>query len=509
MENTQAQALDNLFSGIEDFQKEFPAIYKDIGQREAGQKEVKEGVTFRSSTVNTGNDAGWQDFEKIHMVYHPKEKKLRIKGRIHRTVQASYAMAELSVRNQCREIYRRRYTVTGSNFLTIDEELTVEPDHLDGIYAEMRYVFQTSPQSPKIPYGKMETRCEEVGIDIVGEGKILHPVSRHGRDKIDIVYGRTDKKNTADYYYDGSYTLTSGDGRFYILLPAAVQFQLDTGFALSDHPDVSGEIYVFSNNHGVSHFDNWTKVQMIPASRWNNVDRVYPEIDERFPSGYLFVLPQEWKVPIAKKGISSDDDFYLSLDIRFTCRDGKRYSLEMDSRLNPRPYSRGAEIEIPCFHILWGCIEKNAQIEVQGKGRIPVAEVQVGEKVLAKDHAYEMVCDILTGDEEILKYVKVNGQELMVTMDHPVMTKAGWMPARELREGDPILCEDGNFYPIQEIYDEPYYDKVYSLNLEHGEGFFANQIYVGDFKMQNSFQKEEIEIPKEILDELKKFENLA
>lgn len=510
MESAKTRMLDNMFSGIENFKKEFPAIYEDIVPEETQNNVMR----ISSVSISESNDV-WQDFEKLRMIYDSKEGKLKIKGRIHKNEKTLYAMAELRIQNKQREIRSYRYTTQQSAFFLIDEELPMEPADLDGIRAKITYNFRFYNMFKSAISEIVASQVEMVGIDIVGQGKILHPVSKTGQNKINIVYNREDRKDTADYYYFGANHSLFSNNICYILLPIAVQFELDKGFALADDPNISGDIYVYSDDHGVTHFNNWEEVRMIPASRWRNDEtgcsilRKYPYISERFDSGYILALPQRWRSLMEKEGKKNDDFFYLSLDIQFACRDGKKYSLEIDSQLNPKPYSNGAKIEIPCFYILWGCIEKNAQVEVLERGRIPVSEVQVGEKVLTKDNTYETVCDILTGDEEILKYVKVNGQELMVTMDHPIMAKAGWMPARELREGDLVLCEDGNFYPIQEIYDEPYYDKVYSLKLEHGEGFFANQIYVGDFKMQNSFKEEDIEISQEILDELEKFKNFS
>ncbi len=507
MENAKTRMLGNMFSGIENFKKEFPAIYEDIVL-----EETQNNVMRTSSVgISESNDV-WQDFEKLRMIYDSKERKLKIKGRVHKNEKTLYAMAKLSIQNKQREICSYRYTTQQSAFFLIDEELPMEPADLDGIRAKITYNFRFYNMCTSAISEIVASQVEMVGIDIVGQGKILHPVSKTGQSKINIVYGRDGQRQTADYYY-GTCRFYYSDNICYILLPIAVQFELDKGFALADDPNISGDIYVYSDDHGVTHFNNWNEVRMIPASWWTNgnfpFQERYPFINERFDSGYILALPQEWHSRMEKEGKNNDDYFYLSLDIQFDCRDGKRYSLEIDSQLNPKPYSNGAKIEIPCFYILWGCIEKNAQVEVMERGRIPVSEVQVGEKVLTKDNTYETVCDILTGDEEILKYVKVNGRELMVTMDHPIMAKAGWMPARELREGDLVLFEDGNFYPIQEIYDEPYYDKVYSLKLEHGEGFFANQIYVGDFNMQNNFKEEDIEISQEILDELEKFKNFS
>lgn len=486
----------------ERFRREFPAIYGDIERRRA-----QNGAMRRAAAADPGRGTGWRDYEQIRMIYDAGKGKLRIRSRIHKTAPALYGMAEMTVQNRHGVIQKFHYAVTGSTFLPVDEELSVGPGDLDGIRAEISYMFTPFLWWIPVLTGKAAAeQIEEAGIDIIGKGKVLHPISRAGRNKVDIIYWRD---GTADYCYDQySYKLKDSQDRFLIHLPAAIYFELDQGFALAEEPNIGGSAFLYSKNHGIVEFDNWAEARMVPASRWKKEGDKYPEIGKTFDSGYLFVLPQAWKRAIEKDGVSGNDDFYLSLEVGFTCRDGNRYSLEIDSRENPKAYSGGAEVEIPCMHLLWGCIEKDAELEVYGKGRIPVSQVQIGDKVLSGSQIYETVCDVVTGDEEILKYIRADGQELKVTMDHPVMTEDGFKPARELFEGERILFQDGAFYPVEEIYDEPYYDKVYSLNLEHGEGFFANRIFVGDFKRQNSFQKEEWEVPQEILAELEKFKTL-
>lgn len=53
---------------------------------------------------------------------------------------------------------------------------------------------------------------------------------------------------------------------------------------------------------------------------------------------------------------------------------------------------------------------------------------------------------------------------------------------------DQILFYDQNFYPLQEICDKLYKDIVYNFMLEDQGGFFANNIYVGDFNLQNRLE---------------------
>ena len=89
------------------------------------------------------------------------------------------------------------------------------------------------------------------------------------------------------------------------------------------------------------------------------------------------------------------------------------------------------------------------------------------------------------------------------------MTKEGWKQAREVTASDKIFMDGELYSPVDEVYDESYYDRVYSLELEQGEGFFANGFYVGDFGKQNSMEKPEPKLPQDILNDLEKFKNFS
>jgi intein/homing endonuclease len=154
------------------------------------------------------------------------------------------------------------------------------------------------------------------------------------------------------------------------------------------------------------------------------------------------------------------------------------------------------------LHILWGCIEKNALVWLENGRPERISNICPGDKVLSENGTYQRVISVSHGKESILKYIEVNGRQLKMTQDHPVMTKEGWKQAKQLNDDDQILCMDNQYHPIQEITDIPYYDQVYNLYLENDSGFFANDIYVGDARKQNKMQDREY-MSQEVIDEMK------
>lgn len=511
----EKEILKSMFGGEQKLKEEFPALYEDMVKAQKQNAKVK--TIKKAASRQEPNFPGWEDYEKLKLFYQPNKKTLMVKGRIHKSGGPRYMMADLIIKNRQGKSWEFRYSVDQCSFLIMDEEIKMEKADLEGICAEVNYVLKVSETGRLMRVGRMrEGTVRKVSEDIIGEGKIVHPVSRFGRPKIDIVYYRWDKGQSADYYYQEPDRVNNN---FCVYLPIAVQFKLESNKAVAENPDVKGDVYIYSSRHSRVRFNNFGEIKLIPASQWDDASMnrrpgankpfQYPSVNEKSSGGYVLIFPMHWKNAIEKDGVEGDDDFYLSLDIEFKCTDGKTYSFSMNSLLKPKKYEGGGSAEIPCLHILWGCLEKTAKLQTKDRGMIRICDVKIGDQIACLNGIYKRVTNIYKGNEEILKFIKAGGNTVKVTMDHPVMTKDGWKQARKITEADQICMEEGIYCKVDEVYDEPYYDQVYSLEIEDGEGFFANGFYVGDFGTQNRTAEPEPKLPQEILDELEKFKNLS
>ncbi|MBS7009170.1 Hint domain-containing protein [Anaerostipes sp.] len=509
----EKEILDSMFGGEQKLREELPALYEDMA---AAQKKDAKAKALRKASRQEINFGGWEDYEKLKLCYQPETKLLKVKGRIHKSGCPQYMMAEMTIRNRRGRSWTFTYAIQQFSFLIIDEEISMEQSDLDGIDAKINYVIRLPIFGQMMKMGEMQQNTlSSVGIDIIGKGKVVHPVSRSGKNKIDIVYWRRDEGKLADYFYKEPDRVNNN---FCVYLPIAMQFELDPGMQPAQNPEVRGSVYIYSSRHSTVQFNNFSNIKMMPASQWDDASMnrnpgydkpyPYPQVNEKSSGGYVLIFPQYWNSFIEKDGTWGDDDFYLSLDIEFKCTDGSWYPLEMDSQLVPKKYEGGNTVEIPCMHLLWGCLEKTAEVQTKDRGWIQICDVKIGDCVASADGAYEKVINIYTGREEILKFISAGGKTIKMTMDHPVMTKGGWKQARQVTESDQICMEEDRYCKVDEIYDEPYYDQVCSLELEHGEGFLANGFFVGDFGMQNSLAEPEPGLPQDILDELEKFKNL-
>lgn len=498
----EKEILGSMFGGEEKFKEEFPALYEDMV---TVQNQAK-------APVLEDNPGGWEDYEKLKLCYQPKTKTLKVKGRIHKSGNPQYIMAHLKIWNREGKTWQFSFTSQQNSFLIINKEIQMESNDLSSIQAEINYIVRFSGNK-SIEIRKLkESIVSSTGIDIIGNGRVLHPVIKPSVDFevpwIDIVYFRKDKSEKAVYYYENPDRV---DDNFCVYLPIAMQFELESNMTVAQNPEIRGDVYVYSLRHSTVHFKNFGEVKLIPASKWD--DRTmnpkwkdkpdtYPHVDEKSSQGYVLIFPQAWNSYIEKDGVKGEDEFYLSLNIEFKCTDGKKYSLEMDSRVQPKKYEGGNVVEIPYMHLYWGCLEKNVIVNTRERGNIRVCDVRIGEFVASLDGTYKRVINAYSGAESSMVFLKADGKDIRMTKDHPVKTKDGWKQAQNLTLLDQICMEEGRYCKLDELYIDPYYDHVYSLELEDGEGFFANGFYVGDFMKQNSMIKRKPRLPEDIMEQL-------
>lgn len=158
-------------------------------------------------------------------------------------------------------------------------------------------------------------------------------------------------------------------------------------------------------------------------------------------------------------------------------------------------------------------IKLETGITLDHAGKIPVEDVNIGDRVRTADGGCAEVNNIYTGPEEMQRYIRAEGmqQELRVSLDHPVMTRNGWVQAKYLSTSDEILTETGEYRCVEEYYTEPCNGEMLNLELADKHEFYANGYVVGDALVENGLNHSPIQaeqLPLEIREELQKFLNI-
>lgn len=75
-----------------------------------------------------------------------------------------------------------------------------------------------------------------------------------------------------------------------------------------------------------------------------------------------------------------------------------------------------------------------------------IEEIQVGEMIETSLGSCRIIQVFQRHALEPVYRLFADGREVRLTGDHPVKTKAGWIPARDLKVGDKILMVEDHEY---------------------------------------------------------------
>jgi hypothetical protein len=158
---------------------------------------------------------------------------------------------------------------------------------------------------------------------------------------------------------------------------------------------------------------------------------------------------------------------------------------------------------------VWGCLTADTAITLEDGSRKRAAEITIGERVRSGGGRVRVVEDVVTGVEKepCLRILSSDGRSLLLTSQHPMITRAGVRQAGALEAGDVLLTEDGEA-TVTSVAPERYDGTVYNLKLSrHSDDdddttHFAGGVLVGDQRMQGLFavrEPEEARDPAAIL----------
>lgn len=208
-------------------------------------------------------------------------------------------------------------------------------------------------------------------------------------------------------------------------------------------------------------------------------------------TGFSFALDKDWQgiVPAGRLPIVEDVDFLL----RFNVMTAKsKAGILVSSDLDPSEVCED-RILISKLHLLWGCVEEHTIVLMADGSPKQIKDVEIGDKVMTLGGSACAVRDTIHGREKRLLCIKTaDGQELLCSKEHPILTTKRMKLAYMLK-GDDILIQHGNRpTKIISIY-ETSGGEVCSLLLEpdgvQEPAILTNGLFTGDFTVQNAVMK--------------------
>ncbi|MCJ2519561.1 MAG: hypothetical protein LN412_01250 [Candidatus Thermoplasmatota archaeon] len=160
------------------------------------------------------------------------------------------------------------------------------------------------------------------------------------------------------------------------------------------------------------------------------------------------------------------------------------------------------------------CVPGDALISTREEGEKRIAEVRVGEEILAYNSAeqrtrYTWVEERQIRDSShILEIWTEGGHGLAATREHPVYTPIGWKQVGSLSLGDRIIVLDRHtgqsWARLSEIGNRTGVSSVYNLTCSPLQNFFANDILTHNCDTEYSWEKGVEMSVSEIMGEVQK-----
>lgn len=162
-----------------------------------------------------------------------------------------------------------------------------------------------------------------------------------------------------------------------------------------------------------------------------------------------------------------------------------------------------------------GCLAKGTILTMADGSKQRIEEVKIGDMVAVPDARAKRIVEVYTGYEEKINELKlVNGIILKATSNHPIMTEKGYKRLTELNPLDKVVIRENQLESIEIIAEVEADTRVYNVLLEEMSTIICNDIWVGDFQVQNNLEStryrnneriNEIETEmKKLMDELEK-----
>jgi hypothetical protein len=114
-------------------------------------------------------------------------------------------------------------------------------------------------------------------------------------------------------------------------------------------------------------------------------------------------------------------------------------------------------------------------------GSVKIEDVRVGDLVLSRDESKpdgvvvaKEVEEVFVREGLITHLHLPNGVVLRTTAEHPFYVAGrGWVPCNQLKVGDLLLCEDGSWVPVEDLFDTGEYETVYNVRVKDYHTYFV------------------------------------
>lgn len=323
---------------------------------------------------------------------------------------------------------------------------------------------------PNVPFSKSPVSVPKVDPSPSGRTTINTTFKRQiaAGEVIDYDYPDTTKSNGKEMYQDIQLKAYLADG-----------YEFDT----CTYAQIVLEITGGSNLTGDG--------SIFHKGDLTNAYNVYSFTDESNSThGFYFLAPTDWQRVIQENSMAGDKTYRIEVFLKFTCKgssDEYVVSVSCESGVTD---DEGHQGKTQKLRLLYGCLKKGtlvAKKNADGVKMEAIENIQIGDKILDENHQPVEVTNKIDGADDCTMYIETeDGHKIEVSMDHPMMTNQGGMPASHILPSYKMKMENGDFQKIKYIYRVEKKSEVYGIELEGGHWFIANGFVTGDNQAQGA-----------------------
>lgn len=200
--------------------------------------------------------------------------------------------------------------------------------------------------------------------------------------------------------------------------------------------------------------------------------------------GFYFLVPTDWSNVIKENSYAGDKTYRLEMSVYFTCVNSETSYLVSVSSEKGITQNEAHHAIIPKLRLMWGCLKEGTLVakKVEDKRKDEMIEnIHIGDIIFDENNNPVEIINKIDGLEDYVIHIETeDNHTIEVSMNHPMMTDHGGMPASHILPSYKLKMENGEFQSIRYIYQIEGKCKVYSVELASGHWFLANGFVTGD-----------------------------
>ena len=142
-----------------------------------------------------------------------------------------------------------------------------------------------------------------------------------------------------------------------------------------------------------------------------------------------------------------------------------------------------------------GCFARETRLNITPGVAVRIDSLYPNAKVLLADGRQATIKKVVAGPEKkpMIAFETDDGDELIVTSEHPMYTQEGVKKAKDVRITDKFKTMAGKMVSLRAISQKPYAENVYNVELEGSEEadhlLIAEGLVTGDLYLQQKLQQ--------------------